>query len=258
MKKPKLTSDQTPPESPKTYHNLPTGEDAPLDEWGFSLYISFRGGEIIDIENAGKWLLCNEKKFATMKNFNKRIHPQDVIRVLIDDKSLQKLIYKDAAVRRQLPKSVYVNDFRIKRGDGEYLEVCRLSTACIFDTEGFPSYVWHKYIVLGRASNDYRARGALFRRGALPLTEHEVKFKELVKAYNINNLHKLFTRTQLDILQYVLEGYTTKEIAIATGRKVNTINTHRTDIIERGTKNISESLNSVPKIAMYLQKLELL
>lgn len=160
------------------------------------------------------------------------IHPNDLPHLIqIQEKVTAYTLEKDSSERMDYK---YCYDFRVKDCDGNYRQL----------------YIQHFYSELSEHNRPQRAFSLLtdithLKKGGIPTLNIFKLGDGLVKILNNKEDNKLsMTNKESEIFEFLVKGYTSKDIAEALGISKHTVDTHRRNILKRNNcSNTSELLS---------------
>jgi len=164
-----------------------------------------------------------------------RIHPDDLLGLLTSG------IYYLRMAFFEVPSAEWKNykaisDYRLKNSSGNYVRVIEQHLCLEFDKHG---NVWLDLSIMDLSPDQdisipFRSRLMNFKTGELFEYKPEVEVK--------NRLSQLTTREK-EVLKLVAKGMVSKQIADKLFISVNTVNTHRQNIIEKlSVNNTAEAI----------------
>jgi DNA-binding CsgD family transcriptional regulator len=192
--------------------------------------------EIVYVSPSITNLLGYNVNEINLKFLYSKVHSDDMLVVSAFIKAIYEYLYENSVDAKK--NSIRI-DYRLQCKNGQYIRVLRDSTILATDSQNRMLYN------LSRCTDISSIK-----------MEGEVEFK--VYGPDISNFKfstKPFyekaiplTGRQLEIVELIKKGKTSKEIALILGITPNTVNTQRRRILERtGTKNIAELIEYLRK-----------
>jgi DNA-binding CsgD family transcriptional regulator/PAS domain-containing protein len=173
--------------------------------------------------------------FKSMENVYSLIHPEDRDFVMAFSK---KIITHSREVRnipslQQDPLKISFSiDFRIKKSNGQYLRVNRVTSCIKLDRKGNVVYAISVFTDIDRLkkSNNISCSWSGDESGLFSIDD-------LIKEYP----HSIFSDRELEILKYLADGKKGKEIAEKLRISEHTVISHRKNMLNKTkTKNTAE------------------
>ncbi len=162
----------------------------------------------------------------------KNIHPEDLPHLIEIQKDVSDFTINNSLNERNHYKFCY--DFRIKDNKGEYHQF----------------YIQHFYAELSKNNNPQRALSLLtdishIKTGGIPKLNIFKLGDGLVQILNKDQKNKFYlTQKENEIFEYLIKGFTSKDISEALNISKHTVDTHRRNILKRNNcSNTSELLS---------------
>jgi Response regulator containing a CheY-like receiver domain and an HTH DNA-binding domain len=170
-----------------------------------------------------------------------RVHPDDLIGLL------ESGIYYLQLAFNEVPKNEWKNykvisDYRVKNKNGDYVRVIEQHICLEFTREGF---VWLDLSIMDLSPDQdltipFRSRLMNFKTGEL------FEYKPVVDQNK--NIIRLSIREK-EVLKLIATGMVSKQIADKLFISVNTVNTHRQNIIEKlNVSNTAEAIKYASEV----------
>jgi DNA-binding CsgD family transcriptional regulator len=173
--------------------------------------------------------------FKSMENIYKTIHPEDHDFVLAFSK--KTVCYsREAKVKPLLIKDpfkiVFSIDFRMRKSDGKYIRVNRLSSCVNLDKQGNMVYAIAIYTDIDHLK---KANNVSYSWSGDDLGLFSVE--DLIKEYPAS----LFSHREIEVLKYIAEGLDGKLIAKKLNLSEHTVISHRKKMLRKAqVKNTAE------------------
>ncbi len=179
----------------------------------------------------------NEAEKNGIDYFNSRVHPDDLVALMVNATKLWKVFYTLPAFERINYK--LINEYRILNREEKYIRVIEQHQVLEQDLHG---NIWLALSIIDISPNQENYSGIKsqllnYKTGTIYpfLSGDEKKAKE-----NLLNL----TRREIEVLQLVKEGFLSKEISDRLSISIHTVNTHRQRILEKlGVNNSMEAVS---------------
>ncbi|MBB1138369.1 LuxR C-terminal-related transcriptional regulator [Myroides sp. WP-1] len=184
------------------------------------------------ISSAFALITGHQMSSVTSEMFISWMHPND--RSYFFEKELQGQEFTNKLRNEELFRYVFKYSYRLRKADGSYILVLQEYQALEINEEGY----WCKSLVTHKVMDTI-----------VPIcseTDYKIYDKELGVYLDLTNRFNLTTREQ-EIVQLIKEGLTSKQVSDLLHLSVNTVLTHR--------KNILSKTNSTSFIGL-LKKLE--
>jgi PAS domain S-box-containing protein len=187
-----------------------------------------------------------------------RIHPEDLPAVY--DKALQVLQWNAAALEQGEETMPLVTEFRMRRADGEWRDVQETKIYRYFD-DGSRDRLLGKIVDITERKNAERSDTQEFIgdiRNEYPLLSSLQKFKKGTEKQPIHPTADvsssipagigLLTKREKELLQLIGSGLSTKQIAAKLFISINTVQSHRNNLLKKlQVKNSVELIREASK-----------
>ena len=163
-----------------------------------------------------------------------QLHPEDSQELMSHTFKKMMEFYHDIPVEeRKKIRCSY--DYRLKRADGKYLRLLQQTLVVDIDSEGKP------LVDIGIVSDitEYKKENKITL--SLSKYDQEIGFVTYNEEVVSSNQKDRVSERELQILQLLMKGYSSKKIADQLNISVNTVRNHRQNLLEKTqTKNIAE------------------
>jgi DNA-binding CsgD family transcriptional regulator/PAS domain-containing protein len=169
-----------------------------------------------------------------LKFTHSKIHPWDLLQ-------LSFIISKYRWLYAQLAdsdkhKTRFTYDVRIKAKDGKYRRIQQQLYPLVLDSDFNPAYV----LIISTDISAYKSSTEIqFTFGIQRKTQFEILLMDKTKAFN-----NLLTNRETEILYHLSQGNTEQKTATITGISIQTIKTHKKNMLAKTeTKNTNELIS---------------
>lgn len=171
------------------------------------------------------------------------IHPTDLDKYFKISKALLSFVMDHA--RELIPfESSFSINYRVRKDNGEYVSILRQSTPLIKNGSGEVEAYISMCTEINDLINKHQVRWNIYG----PKSEC---FDEYLEQY-LNPKDDLFTSREIDVLELLGEGYTSREISNELHISVNTVNSHRKKLMKKANVNKTVDLIMYAKENGYL------
>ncbi|MBX9851311.1 MAG: LuxR C-terminal-related transcriptional regulator [Cytophagaceae bacterium] len=168
------------------------------------------------------------------KSLFAHLHPEDSMELMHHTfKKIMDFYHGTPPEERKKIRCSY--DYRLKRSDGKYVRLLQQTLVIDMDSEGKP------LIDIGIASDitEYKKENKITL--SLSKYDQEMGFVTLNQEFGSGVQKDRISERELQILQLLMKGYSSKKIADQLHISVNTVRNHRQNLLEKTkTKNIAE------------------
>ena len=176
-----------------------------------------------------------------MDYFWSLFHPDDITIWLESLKNLMKFTMTELT-EKQRERMSYTWNYRIKNGDGKYVNIIQNTTPIQFDEQKKPIIGLAHYTVLdGRIKMDICASAKFLNEN----NEYETLFFSNLSNKNLLNM---ISNRERDVIRYLILNKTSLEIAEKLHISKHTVDTHRRNILKK------LSINSTGELISYFKK----
>ncbi|MBP8604470.1 MAG: PAS domain S-box protein [Phycisphaerae bacterium] len=238
----------------------------------------FATGQPLQVEDAmpvGDRLVYSQSVISPIRNSNGQMIAVGVIyRDITEQKTLEKELLENEKKYRQLYEQAQIPLYRTNIKDGKLIE-CNSALAVLL---GYPSKqdcldkcnatahyadpkVRIKLLELLKEGPIKRFETEIIRcdgsRAWVEITAQLYAEKDYIEGaiYDIT-VSKILTKTELQILLYILEGKSNKEIAKIIGRSIRTIEDHRSHIMQKmNVRTLVELVQKCQFLSLSLKKI---
>lgn len=202
----------------------------PLFPDQFVYVVNYTSGEVIHA-NGFERVLGYPDALVDLALIHQIWHPDDApLLAVITERATRALMTILPAL--QPFESTLTVDYRVRKSNGEYIKVQRQST--VFETGGDPERAISSCSYCRDISNlktHDRMGWQWLGRGSETISFTDMR----------DQMNYLPTAREMDVLRKLADGRSSKEIAVAFGLSVFTVNTHRRNLLERtGLSNTAE------------------
>jgi DNA-binding CsgD family transcriptional regulator len=197
----------------------------------FFYVVNLHVGEIEHTSPSIESILGYKPEDFNLELYVKIIHPDDLPYLIDIQKDVSEFTIKNISKRIHYK---FCYDFRIKDINDEYHQV----------------YIQHFYAELSESFNPQRALSLLtdithIKKGGNPKLNIFKLGDGLVKIINKDQVNKIYlTNKENEIFDYLIKGFTSKDISEALNISKHTVDTHRRNILKRNNcSNTSELLS---------------
>ena len=198
----------------------------------FFYIVNLHNGYIESVSPSIENILGIKDSDFDLNTYLQIIHPEDLHHLIEIQKSVSSFTVKNRSNERLQYKFCY--DFRIKHKNGEYKQL----------------YIQHFYLGLSENYNPQRAFSFLtdishIKIGGVPKLNIFKLGDGIVDILNDKNEQKIqLTNKENEIFEYLIKGFTSRDIANALEISKHTVDTHRRNILKRNNcYNTSELLS---------------
>ncbi|MFC4721368.1 LuxR C-terminal-related transcriptional regulator [Geojedonia litorea] len=168
----------------------------------------------------------DELKHQGMKSFWGRIHPEDIEPWLMALDELMKFTMGEIDITNRNRMS-YTWNYRIKHGNGKYVNIIQNTTPLEFDSDDKPIIGLAHYTVLHpKIEMPITATAKLLNEQNEYETKYFNNFSRKLLSDGISNRER-------DIVRLLVLNYSSKEIAVSLDISSNTVDTHRRNILKK-------------------------
>lgn len=218
----------------------PTSRFAPV-----AYLVDYSRGQYIYVDEACFDLFgytAQEFKEGGLQGYIQKWHPQDyqIINANIFPASLAFL--QDIPLNRY-QDFVFTYNYRVLNGKGEYISVLQRSSFIPSNTPGKPLGNLGVAFEITHFKNElsviHTIEEVKYYNGQLT---NELLYK---KVYNLQkDIRAIVSRRELEIVKWMAEGFSSKQIAQSLGISLNTVNNHRKNMLHKtGCRSSTELLN---------------
>jgi DNA-binding CsgD family transcriptional regulator len=164
-----------------------------------------------------------------------RVHPDDLVNLLASGIYYLRMAFYDVPFKEWKNYKV-MSDYRVKNSSGNYVRVIEQHVSLEFDKHG---NVWLDLSIMDLSpdqniSDPFRSRLMNFKTGEL------FEYKSEIKP---NNTLSHLSDREKEVLKLIANGMVSKQIADKLFISVNTVNTHRQNIIDK--LNVSNTAGAI-------------
>ena len=170
-----------------------------------------------------------------------RVHPDDLIGLLESGTYYLRLAYYEVP-KNEWKNYKVISDYRVKNRDGHYVRVIEQHICLEFNKEGF---VWLDLSIMDLSPDQdlatpFRSRLMNFKTGEL------FEYKPITDS---NKSKTQLSAREKEVLKLIATGMVSKQIADKLFISVNTVNTHRQNIIEKlNVSNTAEAIKYASEV----------
>jgi DNA-binding CsgD family transcriptional regulator len=161
----------------------------------------------------------------------------------------EKIFPDNMRFLKKLPKEDYADiifsyNYRVLNPRGEYVTLLQRCCYIPSNNMGFPLGMVGVAFNITHFKNDVTIvhtieKALSYNNGIV----HELLFKKIHPVYEVN-AKQLLSKKEIEILHFMSEGYSSKQIAFKTNLSINTINNHRKNMLAKMQCNSSSELMS--------------
>jgi DNA-binding CsgD family transcriptional regulator len=239
----KNISNRLPLEAEKLLSKVPSLENAFLIGRNFTLVMDYSKLSYLHLQGAFERILGYEPQRVLDEGIEflyTILHPEDREKVAALSVYFQDFIHNLPVEKRKLVKTNL--NFRMKAADGRYVRLLEQVIVIDLDANGLIAYTLKHFTDISHLPYTNDVTLSFVEEGR---AGDQLPYTVIVEQKNDNPpKQRVFSARELEVLDLIAKGITSKEIAHELCLSIDTVKNHRKNMIRKaGCRNIAEVLN---------------